>query len=223
MWRWRVCSLLVLAACTSDSGADSDFQLNAAVHDGKLSLSVVGYKQTAQPSDSAFIADLNTASASFQSHTIALVFNPYRFPPGYYADVDVTDPVGDEEPISFTIDRQGTRSTVTAALPSDFTVAAPVDPKVDAPIDITWSPISSDLMSWQGSACQMEDVNGPVPTDTGLLEFPPVVFDPERANVCPDAIELTMTRSRTITPESAFRYMTVVCKRQHTVNFMITP
>lgn len=222
MWRWRVCSLALLAACT-DSGEYSDFQVQASVHDAKLSLAVVGEIPSLQPAESQFITDANTVSARFQGQTIALVLSVYAFPIGYYADVDLTEPVMADEPIAFTIDRLGTTATLTSAIPPDFTVVPPVSPKIGAPVDITWSPTSTDTMSWSGTVCDLDAIEGPVRTDTGMLEFPPAVFDPDPQYPCPDPIELTMTRSRTTTPDTAFRYVQLVSERQHTIDFMETP
>src|SRR3569623_1143481 len=221
MWRCCVCAIM-LAACT-DSGSNSDIQLEAAVHDPTLSLSVWGTIPSNDVGEVQFIVDAQAVSGRVLGQTFPGELNAFRVPPGYYAEVDLAVPVADGEPIDITIERGSTSAVMISALPADFTIAPLSGQKIGKPVDIAWSPTSDDRMSWTSSDCVMDESDGGVPTDAGMLEFPPIVFNPDNYSMCPDAIELEMIRSRTTMPDTGFRYVTFTTKRQHTVDSTIAP
>lgn len=207
----------MLAACTDSSlaPANTQFEITATVQNAQLLLDVVVIDLTA-PVMSNLLDDA-TITATFRGQTLALRLTDYG-PYQYGAAIDVPDGLMADEPISVTVSHGDTTETVTNAMPADFTLVQPPDVKVGDPVELAWSPTASDPMTWNGECG--EGFDGPVPTDTGMLELPAVVFAASPMYGC--TAELTMTRVRTAAPYSDF-VIFFQAEQQHEIHFEITP
>jgi len=220
MWRCCVCAM-AMSACTDSSvlPAFVEFQARASIRDAKLDLTVNAYDLFPAPDGNGlYLTDANV-NVRFRGQTVELAFDPYLFVPGNHAVLDLANDVETDEAITFTLAYGDTSAEVTDTCAPDFAIAPPVAAKPGAPGDLAWTPASADVMTWSGMGCA-GDFDGPVPVDTGMLEFPPVVFGVEHDGC---SVELTMTRSRTTPPPSPFDSVSVATERRHTIDFTVTP
>lgn len=218
MWRWRVCSVAsVLVACTDAGPAPSNTEFEVTARAGGTSLEVTATVMDLTVSPIDGYLDDATITATFRGHEVDVPFTPSG-PYQYGVAIDAAGGVMADESITLELSRGDTTVTVANTMPGDFTLAQPPDAKIGDPVTVSWSPSSTDTMTWSGD-CDATGFDGPVPTDTGTLVFPPAVFEAPQAGCM---ATLTMTRTRIAPPAGSFStYFSA--EQQHTVDFEIHP
>jgi hypothetical protein len=198
-----------LAACTASPPAEApaigaDF--TASVNGTTLTLSM---QLRAAGSD-----DIEGVHAQFRGQDIAI-----EAP--YVTSVSLDSEVAEAEPIVFSLGE----TSVAVIAPADFAIAPPAPTPASQPVVVTWSPTSSDPMHWSAdrTCAAPGDYNeGPIPQDTGRIEFPPGVlsFKSQLAS-CTLTLELDRMRSNLTAPQPLGS--TATFTRVHTTAVEVTP
>lgn len=160
--------------------------------------------------------------ATFRGQTTTLQpFAAYQNAPGnYYAYITPDGDVAADEPLDVTFDRGGESVKFGISTTADFTLSAPASSA--QPVTVTWTPATADAMSWQAFTCDSIEADGPIPHDTGRIDFPAGVLDLSMPSA-PCLAMIEFSRTRYAIPETALAYTTVSFSRSHDVSVKVTP
>ncbi|HSN26297.1 MAG TPA: hypothetical protein VLT45_08430, partial [Kofleriaceae bacterium] len=150
----------------------------------------------------------------FRGQTIPLVAGTdYVLGDGYYATITPGSPPTAEEPITLTFDRGGSdRVTLELDAPPDFVLSVPA--ASPQPVTISWAPIAAEPMHWYTSFDE-----GPIPHDTGSIEFPTSVVGVTAAS----DVDFAFTRTRTIVAKTALHSASATYTWEHSITVEVTP
>lgn len=208
-----LCVAVMVGACTSPPPTGKLAASFQATYDlmGRLQLGLQLTEPGVGPEGDApyTVTPSEGVRVEFRGQKIPLVAGTdYQRGDGYYATITPDSAPAAEEPITLTFDRGGSdRVTFDIDAPPDFTLSAPaMSPQ---PVTITWTPVASEPMHWAAI-----DGEGPIPHDTGSIEFPPVVFG---------GGEIEFTRTRTIGPHTALNSAQAQFTWIHEITVTVTP
>jgi hypothetical protein len=122
---------------------------------------------------------IHKVAVTFRGHELTLDYDGTIDPP-YQTTIPLESDLAEGEPMTFVLERADEAPVVAAATaPADFVIAPPASTRATDPVLVTWSPTSSDPMQWAADPRCVADIgyaDGPIPQDTGSIEFPPGVL-----------------------------------------------